>query len=125
MRYDKLSELSFELAVSVINLTKELKRKNEFVISRQLARSGTSVGANIREAQYGYARPDFLYKLDIALKEANETGYWLDLLYKTEYIDGETYKKISDLCSTVRILLISSIRTAKKNEDAGRACGRE
>ena len=94
MRDDKLSVQSMDFAVSIINLVKELKLKKESIISNQIGRSGTSIGANIREAQYAHGKADFVSKLQIALKEANETGYWLELLYKTNYID-ETTNKIS------------------------------
>ena len=81
----------------------------------QLARAGTSIGANIHEAQYAQSKKDFISKLEIALKEANETGKWLEMLYKTDYINELTYKKINKTCSTIRVLLIASIKTAKEN----------
>ena len=96
-----------------MNLTKELKAKHETVISNQIGRSATSVCANIAESKYGHSRADFIAKLEIALKEANETGKWLEMLYKTDYIDEDTYESIDKTCSTIRILLIASIRTAK------------
>ena len=94
MRNDELSVQSMDFAVKIINLVKDLKSKHETVISNQIGRSGTSIGANIREAQYAHGKPDFIAKLQIALREANETGYWLELLYKTNYIDEETYKSL-------------------------------
>ena len=94
MSESKLRDQSLEFAVSNINLVKDLKSKHETVISNQIGRSGTSIGANIREAQYAHGKPDFIAKLQIALKEANETGYWLELLYKTNYIDEDTYKSL-------------------------------
>ena len=115
MRDDKLSIQSMDFAVSIINLVKELKLKKENIISNQIGRSGTSIGANIREAQYAHGKADFVSKLQIALKEANETGYWLEMLYKTNYINEATYKRINKTCSTIRILLIASIKTAKEN----------
>lgn len=113
MRNDKLSQLSMNFAVSTIALVKDLKQKKETIISNQIGRSGTSIGANIREAQYAHGRADFVAKLQIALKEANETGYWLELLYKTGYLGTEAYKQLDNDCTTLRVLLISSIRTAK------------
>lgn len=113
MRNDKLSLLSMNFAVSTIALVKDLKQKKEIIISNQIGRSGTSIGANIREAQYAHGRADFVAKLQIALKEANETGYWLELLYKTGYLGTEAYKQLDSDCTTLRVLLISSIRTAK------------
>ncbi|MBO5973679.1 MAG: four helix bundle protein [Clostridia bacterium] len=113
MRDDKLSVQSMDFAVSIIDLVKELKAKKEIIISGQIGRSGTSVGANIREAQYAHGKADFISKLQIALKEANETGYWLELLYRTDYIDSETYKKLDAECTSIRVMLISSINTTK------------
>ena len=116
MKEDKLSDLSMQLSVDVLRLTKELKAKHETVISNQIARSATSVCANIAESKYGHSRADFIAKLEIALKEANETGKWLEMLLKSDYIDEVTYKSINKTCSTIRILLIASIKTAKANQ---------
>ena len=115
MRNDKLSTLSMDFAVSIINLVKCLKEKRESIISNQIGRSGTSIGANIREAQYAHGKADFIAKLQIALKEANETGYWLELLYKTDYINENEFKTLNSVCTNIRIMLISSVNTAKKN----------
>ena len=116
MKEDKLSDLSMQLSVDVLRLTKELKAKHETVISNQIGRSATSVCANIAESKYGHSRADFIAKLEIALKEANETGKWLEMLLKSDYIDEATYKSINKTCSTIRILLIASIKTAKANQ---------
>ena len=115
MRNDELSVQSMDFAVKIINLVKDLKSKHETVISNQIGRSGTSIGANIREAQYAHGKPDFIAKLQITLKEANETGYWLELLYKTNYIDEETYKSLDAACASIRVMLIASINTSKEN----------
>lgn len=117
MREDKLSIQSMDFAVQIINLVKDLKDKKESIISNQIGRSGTSIGANIREAHYAHGIADFIAKLRIALKEANETGYWLELLFKTNYIDEATYKSLSSQCTSIRVMLISSINTAKQNTD--------
>lgn len=117
MKEDKLGTLSMELSVSILNLVKELREKKENIISNQIGRSATSVCANIAESKYGHSRADFIAKLEIALKEASETGKWLDMLYQTNYIDENKYKSISKICSTIRILLIASIKTAKQNAD--------
>ena len=74
--------------------------------------------ANIREAQYAHGMADFIAKLQIALKEANETGYWLELLYKTGYLTEENFKALDSACASIRVLLISSLNTAKKNGKA-------
>ena len=113
MKEDKLSDLSMQLSVDVLKLTRELRAKHETVISNQIGRSATSICANIAESKYGHSRADFIAKLEIALKEANETGKWLEMLLKTDYIDKVTYKSIDKTCSTIRILLIASIKTAK------------
>ena len=116
IKEDKLSDLSMQLSVDVLRLTKELKAKHETIISNQIGRSATSVCANIAESKYGHSRADFIAKLEIALKEANETGKWLEMLLKSGYIDEVTYKSINKICSTIRILLVASIKTAKANQ---------
>jgi len=115
VKENKLLDLSMDFSVQIIHLVKGLKAKHESVISNQIGRSGTSIGANIREAQYAQGKKDFISKLEIALKEANETGYWLELLYKTNYIDEPAYKLLSDQCAKLRIMLIASCKTAKAN----------
>ena len=115
MQESKLRTQSLDFAVSIINLVKDLKSKHESIISNQIGRSGTSIGANIREAQYAHGKPDFIAKLQIALKEANETGYWLELLYRTGYLREEEFKALDSACATLRVMLISSINTTKQN----------
>ena len=115
MRNDKLSVQSMDFAVSIINLVKFLKENKEHIISNQVGRSGTSIGANIREAQYAHGKADFIAKLQIALKEANETGYWLELLFKTNYISESQYKELDSVCAGLRAMLVASLNTAKEN----------
>ncbi len=115
MKENKLAELSMAFSVDIINLVKTLKLNHEAIISNQIGRSGTSIGANIHEAQYAQGKKDFISKLEIALKEASETGYWLELLYRTKYIDEQKFKEISSKCTSLRIMLISSCKTIKKN----------
>ena len=115
MKENKLVEVSMDFAVKIIELVKTLKAKHETIISNQIGRSGTSIGANIHEAQYAQGKKDFISKLEIALKEASETGYWLQLLYKTEYIDEQTFQSLSSQCANIRVMLISSCKTAKQN----------
>ncbi len=115
MKENKLTELSMEFSVDIINLVKHLKSNHESIISNQIGRSGTSIGANIHEAQYAQGKKDFISKLEIALKEASETGYWLELLFKTNYIDEETYRNLESVCASIRVMLIASINTAKGN----------
>ena len=115
MANDKLTEQSMEFAVHIINLVKQLKVQRESIMSNQIGRSGTSIGANIREAKYAHGTADFISKMQIALKEASETGYWLELLYKTNYIGEEQYNFLETKCKSLRAMLVSSINTAKNN----------
>ena len=115
MSESKLRELSMAFSVDIIELVKYLKSNKESIISNQIGRSGTSIGANIHEAQYAQGKKDFVSKLEIALMEASETGYWLELLYRTKYIDDPTYKKLSSKCTSLRAMLVASCRTAKEN----------
>ena len=115
MSESKLRVLSMDFAAEIIELVKHLKSKHESVICNQIGRSGTSIGANIHEANYAQGRKDFISKLEIALKEASETGYWLELLHRTNYIDNEQFKSLSDKCASIRVMLIASCRTAKEN----------
>lgn len=115
MANDKLSDQSMEFAVQIINLVKMLKEQRESIVSNQICRSGTSIGANIREAKYAHGKSDFISKLQIALKEANETGYWLELLYKTNYISETQYNALESKCKSLRAMLVASINTTKNN----------
>ena len=116
MTNDKLTEQSLDFAVHIINLVKQLKEQRENIMSNQIGRSGTSIGANIREAKYAHGTADFISKMQIALKEASETGYWLELLYKTNYIGEEQYNFLETKCKSLRAMLVSSINTAKNNK---------
>ena len=115
MKENKLAELSMDFSVDIVNLVKYLKSNHESIISNQICRSGTSIGANIREAKYAQGKKDFVSKLEIALKEASETGYWLELLFRTKYIDEQTFKTLSSKCTSIRVMLIASCKTAKEN----------
>ena len=115
MKENKLAELSLEFSVDIINLVKHLKSNHESIISNQIGRSGTSIGANIHEAQYAQSKKDFVAKLEIALKESNETSYWLKLMFETKRIDTTTYQHTEKLCGNIRRLLIASCKTAKEN----------
>ena len=97
MKENKLVELSMDFSVDIINLVKYLKANHETIISNLIGRSVTSIGANIHEAQYAQGTKDFISKFEIALKEASETGYWLELLYRTKYINSTSYKWYSYL----------------------------
>lgn len=115
MKENKLAELSMDFSVDIIGLVKALRADHETIIANQIGRSGTSIGANIHEAKYAQGKKDFISKLEIALKEASETGYWLELLYRTGYIDDQTFKVLSSKCASLRVMLIASCRTAKEN----------
>ena len=115
MSESKLRTQSMDFAVQIINLVESLKEKRESIISNQVGRSGTSIGANIREAQYAHGKADFIAKFQISLKEASETGYWLELLYRTNYICESEYQSLDSACASIRVMLISSINTAKEN----------
>ena len=115
MKENKLAELSMDFSVDIIHLVRHLKSNHESIISNQIGRSGTSIGANIHEAQYAQSRKDFISKLEIALKEASETGYWLELLHRTNYLDDQSFKALSSKCASLRVLLIKCCKTAKEN----------
>lgn len=114
MSESKLRTQSVDFAVRIISLVKSLKEIGESIISNQIGRSGTSIGANIREAQYAHGKADFIAKLQIALKEASETGYWLELLYRTNYINKAEYQSLDSACTSIRVMLIASVNTAKE-----------
>ena len=114
---NKLMDMSTNFAVDILQLVTYLQENKVGIIPNQIGRSGTSIGANVREAQYAQGKKDFISKLEIALKEASETGYWLELAYRTNYIDEKQYKTLSDKCATLRVILVSSCRTAKSNID--------
>lgn len=107
---------SFDYAVRIVNLYRYLtEEKKEFVLSKQLLRSGTSVGANVAEAQRGQTKPDFNAKMNIALKEANETYYWLRLLYKTGYINEKEFESIKEDTKVIIAILMSICKKTNSN----------
>ena len=115
MTENKLLDLSFEFAVVIVNLADGVTAPKSAYMINQLARAGTSVGANIHEAQYAQSKRDFVAKLEIALKESNETSYWLKLMYETKRIDISAYQYAEKLCGNIRRLLIASCKTAKES----------
>ncbi|MBQ6553529.1 MAG: four helix bundle protein [Clostridia bacterium] len=117
MSDNKLLDLSFEFAVAVVNLADGIKLPKSSYMIDQFARAGTSVGANIHEAQYAHSKADFVAKLEIALKEANETSYWLKLLHETNRIDDAAYSNTEKVCGNIRRLLIASCQTAKRSNE--------
>ena len=111
-------EKAKDFAVDIVNLCKEIKEtKRESVMTSQLLRSGTSVGANIHESKYAHSTADFISKMQIALKECYESEYWLELLNRTEYISDDHYQIILNSCGSIRRMLISSINTVKKHHN--------
>ena len=113
MKGNKLVELSMDFSVDIINLVKYLKANHETIISNQIGRSGTSIGANIHEAQYAQGTKDFISKFEIALKECNESEYWLELLYETNSISENEFKRMQVACIELRRMLVSSVTTLK------------
>lgn len=112
-----LRDKSKEFAKQIILLCRNIKATHrESVITNQLLRSGTSIGANLHEAQYAQGTKDFISKLEIAQKECYETEYWLELLFEIGYIPAEQYKSIQSTCGTIRRMLISSVNTVKAKE---------
>jgi len=112
---DPLSEKSFSFSLRIIKLFKYMQNEHkEYILSKQILRSGTAIGALIREAKYAQSKADFLNKLMIALKEANETQYWLELLYKSNYIDNKMYKNIEPDINAILKLLVASTKTVKQ-----------
>ena len=110
-----LRDKSKEFAKQIVLLCKTIKQEHrESVLTNQLLRSGTSIGANIHEAQYAQGTKDFISKFEIALKEVYETEYWLELLFETGFMDEQTYKPIQNNCGAIRRMLISTIRTLKE-----------
>ena len=106
---------SYKFAIDIVNIYKVLQEKNEYVLSKQLLRSGTSIGANVMEALRGNSRKDFLYKMNISLKETNETEYWIRLLIDTGYLNkNDNLKLISD-CKEICKILNSIVKTTKQN----------
>lgn len=110
-----IKDKSFLFAIRIVKLSKVLVEEHkEYIISKQLLRSGTSIGANVRESEHAESKADFIHKLSIALKEANETEYWLDLLKETGYLNNSEYLSIQFDVKEILKLLISILKTSKK-----------
>lgn len=109
-------EKAFDFSIRIVNLYKYLTiEKREYTLSKQVLRSGTSIGANIKEALQAQSKKDFLSKMNIALKEASETEYWLELLIETNYIDKEQSMSILNDCKELNKMLISIVKTTKNS----------
>ena len=109
-----IADKSMDFAVRVVNLYRQLvSERNEYVMSRQLLRSGTSIGANVREAMSAQTKADFVAKMSIALKECNETGYWLELMTRTSFMTDEQYRSLDSDRREIFALLTSIIKSAR------------
>ena len=116
MSNNTIKNKSFDFAIRMVNSYKYLtSEKKEYVLSKQLLRSGTAIGALVRESEHAESKADFIHKMSIALKEANETEYWILLLYKTEYFDEKAFNSVIHDITEILKLLTSIIKTAKKN----------
>ena len=110
-----IQEKSFRFAVRIVNLCRYLQtEQKEFILTKQLLRSGTSIGANVSESQQAQSRLDFISKLNIALKEAHETNYWLRLLHETKFLTDDEFESIITDCRELERLLISIVKTSKE-----------
>ena len=113
MAENKLADMSTEFAVKILELTDGIK--GHYSLANQLERSGTSIGANIREAKYAHSRLDFIARLQISLKECYETEYWIEIAQRAGLITADASKNVLHECGVIRRMLISSINTAKEN----------
>ena len=115
MKDNIVRDKSFAFALRIVNLYKYLQGRKEFILSKQLLKSGTAIGALVREAEQAESKKDFIHKMAIALKEANETQYWLELLYKSEYLEESQFSSINADSIEMLKLLTSIIKTSKNN----------
>ena len=114
MKDNVIADKSKDFALRIIKMYQYLtNEKREFVLSKQILRSGTSIGANVREAVRGQSKADFYSKLNISLKEASETEYWLELLHESGYIDNKQFKSINKDCQEIISILVSITKTQK------------
>lgn len=120
MRKNIILDKSFDFAVRIVNLNKHLASEHkEYVLSKQVLRSGTSIGALVRESQHAESNADFIHKLSIALKEANETEYWLLLLNKTGYLEDQQFSSLHNGIEELIKLLVSIIKSTKSGNKNG------
>lgn len=115
MQENTIKYKTFQFSLEVIKLYKRLLETKEFVLSKQLLRSGTAIGALVREAEYAESKLDFIHKMAISLKEANETGYWLELLYQSDYIEKSSFETLLSSAEEIIKILTAIINTSKHN----------
>lgn len=120
MKVDSLKSKTFRWSLDLIVLHNKLVKGKEFILSSQLLRSGTATGALVREAEFAQSKADFIHKLSVALKEANETNYWLDLLWQSGYLESPEHEILTRYGREIIVLLRGSIRTAKKAREVMR-----
>jgi four helix bundle protein len=109
-----LKDKSFQFSLVIISVYKKLSiEQREFILSKQFLRSGTAIGALYREAEHAESKPDFIHKLSISLKEANETKYWIDLLYQSDYLNQSDFDTLNLACTELIRLLVAIIKTSK------------
>ncbi|MEP6674795.1 MAG: four helix bundle protein [Ferruginibacter sp.] len=114
MKENLLKEKSFQFSIRIVNLCKYLKKENqEYILSRQVIRCGTAIGAIVRESEHAESLKDFIHKLSIGLKEANECKYWLDLLVATGFITKKMFESLNKDCEELLKLLTASVKTSK------------
>ncbi len=118
MKDSILKTKSYNFALRIVKLAQYLQSdKKEFILSKQVLKSGTSVGALIREAEFGQSKADFISKMSISLKEANETMYWLSILKDSNYIEQKIFDSMNADCSELIAILVSTVKTSKKNNE--------
>ncbi|MEM7486257.1 MAG: four helix bundle protein [Bacteroidota bacterium] len=113
-RENVIQTKSFDFALNIVRLVKKLQNEQkEYVLSKQVLRSGTAIGAMIREAEHAESKKDFTHKMSISLKEANETRYWLDLLYKSDFMEAGNYQMLNDEITQILRILASIVKSSK------------
>ena len=121
MRENIIKDKSFSFALRIVKIYKYLcEEKREFVLSKQLLRSGTSIGAMVREAEHAESKADFIHKMAIAQKEANESDYWIELLFQSEYLSENSFKSIQNDILEINKLIASIIISAKRGKNVKR-----
>jgi four helix bundle protein len=110
-----IKDKSYKFAIRIVRICKELNEKKEYVLSREILRAGTHIGARVKEAQQAEARQDFIHKMSVALQNASKTEYWLELLRDTDFIDQKTFNSLNDDCAEILRLLTKIVKSSKQN----------